>query len=65
MTPRSDLDDEAVWHKLIADYVNHPMNYGADIHAVGTIALAAGISPSLAIARVLAYYHHGASRTLQ
>jgi hypothetical protein len=52
MTPCSDpLDDEVVWHKLIADYVNHPMNYGTDIHAVGTIALAAGIDPSRAIAR--------------
>jgi hypothetical protein len=61
MTPCSDpLDDEVVWHKLIADYVNHPMNYGTDIHAVGTIALAAGIDPSRAIARVLAYYHHDA-----
>ena len=65
MTPCSDLDDEAVWHKLIADYVNHPMNYGADIRAVGTIAIAAGISPSLATARVLTFYHHGASRGLQ
>ncbi len=66
MTPCSDLlDDEVVWHKLIADYVSHPMSYGADIRAVGTKALAAGIDPSRAIAKVQTFYHHDASKGLQ
>lgn len=59
------LEDPAVWHDLIMGFVNHPMNYGADIHAVGTIALAAGIDPQRAVAKVETFYHHNASHTLQ
>jgi hypothetical protein len=38
-------------------YVNAPMNYGTDIGAVRPLALAAGISPSRAIAKVQTFYH--------
>ena len=65
MTPCSDpLDDPAVWHSLIMDYVRLPMNYGSDIGGVRPLARP-GIDPHRAIARVLAYYHHDASRGLQ
>jgi hypothetical protein len=64
--PSTDpLDDPAVWHSLIMDYVRLPMNYGGDIGGVRPLARAAGISPSRAIAKVLAFYHHDASHTLQ
>jgi hypothetical protein len=33
------------------------MNYGTDIGAVRPLALAAGISPSRAIAKVQTFYH--------
>ena len=65
MTPRSTsdpLDDETVWHDLIMDYVQLPMNYGANIGGVRPLARAAGIDPHRAAAKVLAYYHHGAHR---
>jgi hypothetical protein len=45
--PSTALDDVPVWHKLILDFVNHPMNYGSDVHAVGSLARAAGIDPQL------------------
>jgi hypothetical protein len=51
------LDNEEIWHDLIMGYVNAPMNYGTDIGAVRPLALAAGISPSRAIAKVQTFYH--------
>jgi hypothetical protein len=67
MTPPSTdpLDSEPVWHKLILDFTRLPMNYGNDIGGVRPLARAAGIDPRRAVARVLAYYHHDASRGLQ
>ncbi len=68
MKPRTTddkLDDPAVWHNLIMDYVRLPMNYGTNIGGVRGLALAAGVEPSRATAKVLAFYHHDASRTLQ
>ena len=66
MTPCSDpLDDEEVWHDLVMDFTELPMNYGADIGGIGPLARAAGIDPHRATARVATYYHHDASRTLQ
>ena len=58
------LDDEAFFRDLITRYYNVPMNYGTDIRAVGSMALAAGVSPSRAIARVRTYYHPQACNTL-
>jgi hypothetical protein len=66
ITPCSDpLDDEEIWHSLIMDYIRLPMNYGSDIGGVRPLARAAGIDPHRAVARVLAYYHHDASKGLQ
>ena len=67
MTPRSTdpLDNEEIWHDLIMDYVSLPMNYGHDIGGVRPLARAAGIDPQRAVAKVLAFYHHDASRGLQ
>jgi hypothetical protein len=63
MTPCSDpLDNEEIWHSLILDYIRLPMNYGSNIGGVRPLARAAGIDPHRAVARVLAYYHHDASR---
>jgi hypothetical protein len=58
MTPRptDPLDDEAVWHSLIMDYVRLPMNYGSNVRAVGSLALAAGIDPRWAAARVQTFF---------
>jgi hypothetical protein len=47
------------------DYIRLPMNYGSDIGSVRPLARAAGIDPHRAVARVLAYYHHDASKGLQ
>jgi hypothetical protein len=59
MTPRSTdpLDDPTVWHKLIADYLRLPMNYGGDIGGVRPLARAAGIDPHRAVAKVETFYH--------
>jgi hypothetical protein len=51
------LDDPAVWRKLIEDFANTPMNHGTDVRAVESLALAAGISPGRAIAKVRTFYH--------
>jgi hypothetical protein len=51
------LDDPAVWRGLIRGFANAPMNYGTDVGAVRPLALAAGIEPGRAIARVLTYWH--------
>jgi hypothetical protein len=56
--PSTDpLDDEAVWHKLIKDFLRSPMNYGSDIGAVRPLARAAGIDPYRAVAKVETFYH--------
>jgi hypothetical protein len=59
MTPRSSdpLDDEAIWHGLIMDYVRLPMNNGSDIGGVRPLARAAGIDPHRAVAKVETFYH--------
>jgi hypothetical protein len=54
----------ATFAALVKDFTNAPMNYGTDIRAVGSMALAAGVSPSRAIARVRTYYHPQACNTL-
>jgi hypothetical protein len=63
--PPDLLDDESVWHALIINFLQAPMNYGSDVCAVRPLALAAGIDVQRAVAKVLAYYHHDASRALQ
>jgi hypothetical protein len=64
--PSTDpLDNEVIWHGLILDFTSLPMNYGANIGGVPSLALAAGIDPQRAVAKTLTYYHHDASHTLQ
>jgi hypothetical protein len=66
MTPCSDpLDNEEIWHSLILDFIELPMNYGNDIGGVRPLARAAGIDPQRAVAKVETFYHHNASHTLQ
>jgi hypothetical protein len=54
------LDDEEVWHDLILNFVSLPMNYGSDctVCAIAPLALAAGINPDRAAAKLMTYYHH-------
>jgi hypothetical protein len=59
------LNDEEIWHDLILDFTRLPMNYGAEIGGVISLARAAGIDPARAAAKVATYYHHDASRALQ
>jgi hypothetical protein len=56
------LDDPEIWQDLIMGFVSLPMNYGADctVCAIEPLALAAGLNPVRAAAKVMTYYHHHA-----
>ncbi len=58
---RDPLDE--IWLDLVKEFDSLPMNYGDDIRAVGHLAIAAGIAPCRAIARVKTFYFK--HRTMQ